>query len=362
MGFIFGGDTGMTYEDLQRKRKIAEQLMQANTRTPRNVGEGIHAIGRALAGRAIEKRAARRDEELRGQFEDQFAKVAPNTQGLIDLAESPYAGKAHASVIEALLNGAPNYRRGAAFHPGGKAVVGEYGPEVVDLPRGARVVPSAPPGQVVAQGMPIDPTQYDSGSQERLLQPGADVAPAPIDPRELIEQSRFMDDQAVQVVDASGAYPLKPSGVGEENQINTAAAAYRTFNNALDDYDTLVAEGGVAIMPGEQKDSIRVARRNLQMQMKELYNLGVLNGPDLALMNEILIDPNGLWNKFLDVTGVADTEGRVENNIDQVRKIMRQMVEPKLKSMGVSPEQIYQPKGDSLENMSDDDLMKLLGG
>jgi len=73
MSFIFGGNTGMSYEDVQRKRAIAEQLIAANTRTPQNVGEGLHAIGRALAGRAIEKRTAKADEDNRSKFGEQFA-------------------------------------------------------------------------------------------------------------------------------------------------------------------------------------------------------------------------------------------------------------------------------------------------
>ena len=40
------------------------------------------------------------------------------------------------------------YARGTSFHPGGLALVGERGPEIVDLPRGAAVYPTgtAPAG------------------------------------------------------------------------------------------------------------------------------------------------------------------------------------------------------------------------
>lgn len=36
----------------------------------------------------------------------------------------------------------PGYARGTSFHPGGLAIVGENGPELVDLPRGSRVYPN----------------------------------------------------------------------------------------------------------------------------------------------------------------------------------------------------------------------------
>lgn len=67
---IFGGNTGMSYEDLQRKRAVADRLVQANTQTPRNVGEGLSAIGRALAARAIERRTSRREGELKAEADD----------------------------------------------------------------------------------------------------------------------------------------------------------------------------------------------------------------------------------------------------------------------------------------------------
>jgi hypothetical protein len=72
MSFIFGGDTGASYEDIQKKRRVADALLLANTRTPQNVGEGLNAIGRALAARAIEKRTSAREGELRGQFNSQW--------------------------------------------------------------------------------------------------------------------------------------------------------------------------------------------------------------------------------------------------------------------------------------------------
>lgn len=72
---IFGGNTGMTYDDVQRKRKIADAMVAQNSRTPRNVGEGLSAIGRALAGRAIEKRASAADAENRAVFNDQYGAI-----------------------------------------------------------------------------------------------------------------------------------------------------------------------------------------------------------------------------------------------------------------------------------------------
>lgn len=72
MSFIFGGDTGMTWEQAQAKRKLAEELARANMSTPRNVGEGLNALGRALAFRGINRRAGEAEDRLRGEANAAF--------------------------------------------------------------------------------------------------------------------------------------------------------------------------------------------------------------------------------------------------------------------------------------------------
>ena len=56
--YIFGGDTDMTLEDIQRQRAAAGQL-RASAGTPSNVGEGFTHIGRLLAARRKEGMANR---------------------------------------------------------------------------------------------------------------------------------------------------------------------------------------------------------------------------------------------------------------------------------------------------------------
>jgi hypothetical protein len=74
-GFIFGGNTGMSYDQIQKQRDIANELLRANMNTPQNVGEGLSAIGRALAAKAIDKRVSRADEDNRKASEQRRAGV-----------------------------------------------------------------------------------------------------------------------------------------------------------------------------------------------------------------------------------------------------------------------------------------------
>lgn len=73
--FIFGGNTGLSYDQIQKQREIANELLRANMSTPQNVGEGLSAIGRALAAKAIDKRTARADEENRKAYEARRSEI-----------------------------------------------------------------------------------------------------------------------------------------------------------------------------------------------------------------------------------------------------------------------------------------------
>jgi hypothetical protein len=82
MSFIFGGDTPWTYEQMVQKRRVADALMAKQMgQAPRNVGEGLHAIGNALAIRGINKRADARDGELRAESEARFDDIMAALNG-----------------------------------------------------------------------------------------------------------------------------------------------------------------------------------------------------------------------------------------------------------------------------------------
>ena len=92
------------------------------------------------------------------------------------------------------------------------------------------------------------------------------------------------------------------------------------------------------------------------MQMKELYNLGVLNGPDLDLMDQILISPTGIKNNVMDMVGLSDLGSRIPANIAQVRQLMTDLIEPKLRAANINIEDL-KPK----KEMTDDEYLKSLG-
>ena len=69
--YTFGGNTGRTYEDLQRQRALAQNLSGPPV-MPKTFGQGLSALGHALAQRVIAKNMARTQAQGREQADAQF--------------------------------------------------------------------------------------------------------------------------------------------------------------------------------------------------------------------------------------------------------------------------------------------------
>jgi len=74
------------------------------------------------------------------------------------------------SVAPTSLLGAAMYAQGTDFHPGGLAIVGEDGPELLNLPRGSQVVPNSQMGSVggVVVNVSIDARGATSGVGDEI--------------------------------------------------------------------------------------------------------------------------------------------------------------------------------------------------
>ncbi len=159
-------------------------------------------------------------------------------------------------------------------------------------------------------------------------------------------------DGTIQIGGANAPTAIKTEAIKGRN-------AYESIMKGLDTFEGLLNEHGSTVLPGEAKDAYDVARRSLQLQMKELFNLGVLNGPDLELMDQLLIDPTSLSGAAMDATGYAGMKERGAANIAQLRQMMTELIAPKLHSAGAAVP--GQPKAFDMKSVSDDALLKALG-
>lgn len=75
MGFLSGGNTGLTPEQVARKREIANALAQDSLRTPRTLGDGLNAIGNALLYRKLSGEAAKAESAGQAAANDRFGAI-----------------------------------------------------------------------------------------------------------------------------------------------------------------------------------------------------------------------------------------------------------------------------------------------
>lgn len=164
MGFLFGGNTNLTPEQVARKREIANALAQDSLRTPRTLGDGLNAIGNALLYRKLSGEAAKAEAAGQAAANDRFGAIfgALERGGQQPMPEAP-AAQSPDAVQTALLPPVerapePQYRpkmpqggnmAGVVPPDGGPAL----GSLTVEQPGQGDVMPSAPyqPSMQVAQ-------------------------------------------------------------------------------------------------------------------------------------------------------------------------------------------------------------------
>jgi hypothetical protein len=66
-GFLFGGDTGLTQDQLAKRRQVLDAMLARGVGAPRNVGEGLTALGEALAYRMEKNSLAEGEEASKGR-------------------------------------------------------------------------------------------------------------------------------------------------------------------------------------------------------------------------------------------------------------------------------------------------------
>jgi hypothetical protein len=133
-----------------------------------------------------------------------------------------------------------------------------------------------------------------------------------------------------------GVIPLTPgkANMPTDTQRNRKASVNQAFDaltGELDRYAELVGQTGIEAAPGEAKDNLNAVRQGVMLQLKELFNLGVLNGPDLSLMEKMIYDPVVDLSKEGGIANLPDqivtslTGGagdRAENSVAELKRML----------------------------------------
>jgi hypothetical protein len=145
----------------------------------------------------------------------------------------------------------------------------------------------APPAQPLPKiGSPEEPAP---DGQPALPAPAA--VPAQPEPAAPMATPPAASPPANQgVIPITGPKPVKPTDT-QRNAASSMDTAAASLNSSLDHYADMVGKTGLAVTPGSEKDTLNTVRQGIMLEAKELFNLGVLNGPDLQLMEKMIYDP-----------------------------------------------------------------------
>lgn len=135
------------------------------------------------------------------------------------------------------------------------------------------------------------------------------------------DQAFIFDPRTGQSMPVPGAQPRPPEAIRTRGI--QADTSYRNLSSALDDYQRLIERGGAVTHPGQHRDAVVQSRTNILLQLKELHNLGVLNGPDLTLMEQLLVDPTiGIGPSTIPNT-FGGAAGRTAAGVTRLKEMLR---------------------------------------
>jgi len=167
------------------------------------------------------------------------------------------------------------------------------------LPAYPGAQPAAPPAVATAPQAPAAPSPAPAG-------PGTPVAAAPAPGQ-------------------SGVTPLtpRPQSAAERAKAQENEQKFNRIGRTVDAYESLLKEVGptksFGPLTGPVGTKLQTAYTDMLLEMKELANLGVLNGPDYMLMTQMLVDPTSVQAQRIGTTGLLEQTALVRKKLEAAK-------------------------------------------
>lgn len=136
----------------------------------------------------------------------------------------------------------------------------------------------------------------------------------------------MQDKKTGQLVDANTRQPVQGVGpkMGEQAQKQVSGVA--TVKDAITQYrDALKKWGATDIMNPNARARMGTIYNNMLLQAKEAYNLGVLNGPDYSILQEVITSPATLKGGITSKEALDDQAKKLDEIMTRVgQKVTQQ--------------------------------------
>ena len=147
MGYIFGGNTGLTYDQLQQRRSQAQQMRQrgATTTSHRNVAHGLNSAANSVLGALLQRKYDKQHKVESDKATDVFNQLVQNDRGasfgdLLGASSNEYLNRGQQNALSMLLQKKMSEqaemraaKRAAAARSASSAAAAAKPPKVVDI-------------------------------------------------------------------------------------------------------------------------------------------------------------------------------------------------------------------------------------
>ncbi|RVO38526.1 hypothetical protein CN093_17525 [Sinorhizobium meliloti] len=138
LSFLFGGNTKETPESIKRKRELAMAIMGASP-APKNIGEGLNALGSGIVAGVMNRRANKAEDEgrasadtvfksaMQGQLASQIMGTAPSSMGINPASGASGGSGSYRDAIASIESaGSGGYKAVGPTHPKMGRALGRY--------------------------------------------------------------------------------------------------------------------------------------------------------------------------------------------------------------------------------------------
>lgn len=198
-------------------------------------------------------------------------------------------------MIPALMSGDPEVKQQAitglmGADPG---LMRQMLPSLIGGPAGAK--PTSLMQNIEASGAQPGTPEYQEAMRMAVMRPATSVSISTGAKLPTNYMWRDPDNKAIGIKPIPGSEPEKAQRK-EEHRLGST-------QSSLDRYEKALEATGPTFFMGAGKAKLQTAYNDLMLEMKELYNLGVLNGPDLEIMERTLTNPTTLTAQALEAMG-----------------------------------------------------------
>lgn len=107
--------------------------------------------------------------------------------------------------------------------------------------------------------------------------------------KEALKQARL--GRSVKGLEPIPGINITPDSV---KKVKESFKSFKIINGLMQQMQSEFQRSGGEILPGKVKAKMQSITKDIQLELKELVNLGVLNGPDLVILQGQIPDPTGL--------------------------------------------------------------------